>query len=59
MIVSKGLNWQVAEQMAKLLEARAESLAGCTEGSEEETELAAISDVLDAYQLARQVGMLG
>ena len=39
--------------MHALLVKRADELAGCIEGSPEEAELAAIADVLDAYETRR------
>jgi hypothetical protein len=43
----------VSDAMHALLIKRAVELAGCIEGSPEEVELAAIADVLDAYETRR------
>jgi len=45
-----------ADAMHSLLVLRADKLGGCTEGSEEETELALISDSIDAYERRRWPG---
>lgn len=55
-VVSKSISDFVAgsEAMANVLAEMAEELIGCTENSPEEIKLQKISDVLDAYTLARE-----
>ena len=43
----------VTDQMHALLVARADELVGCTEGSPEEAELAALADAIDGYESVR------
>jgi hypothetical protein len=48
--------WQLADvtdRMHGLLMERADALMGCTENSPEETELAALTDIIEAYQRQR------
>ena len=42
-----------ADAMHALLVLRADKLAGCIEGSEEETELALIADTIETYEAKR------
>ena len=43
----------ITDRMHALLVARADALDGCTEGSPEEAELAALADAIDAYEAVR------
>jgi hypothetical protein len=44
---------QTADKMHSLLVERADALMGCTEGSPEETELEALTDAIEAYEIVR------
>jgi hypothetical protein len=44
---------EVTDRMHGLLMDRADALMGCTENSPEEAELAALTDVIDAYERQR------
>jgi hypothetical protein len=46
-------SWAEADALHSLLVRRADSLMGCTEGSDEEIELLIITDALDAYEAKR------
>ena len=43
----------VTDRMHRLLVERADALMGCTENSPEEAELAALTDVIEAYERQR------
>jgi len=43
----------LTDRMHALLVTRADALMGCTEGSPEERELAALADAIDAYETVR------
>jgi hypothetical protein len=46
----------VTDRMHALLVTRADALMGCTEGSPEEAELKALTDVIEAYEAVRWPG---
>lgn len=48
-----GAFWPEADRLHALLMDRAEVLSGCLEDTEEEDELKAIADALDAYEARR------
>jgi len=55
---------EVTDRMHGLLMDRADALMGCTENSPEEAELAALTDVIEAYErqrwpLGRIAGVIG